>query len=850
MIDIEHLLPLVEKPSRYIDHEINACRKCWNEHPVRMLFAFPDLYELGISHLGLKILYSIVNALPYALADRMYLPWLDLLRLLEEHQTPLFGLETRRAVRDFDLLGITLQSELTFTNVLQVLHSSQIPMFSHERNENDPIVMAGGPCATNPLPLMPFIDVFFLGEAEDAIIEIAEVLKRYPTRNERLKHLKEIEGCWVPEYIGFDTSVPPQTFAKLRFGDPGRVETEHSSAKESSSAACADETSAILRPTIRARKYADFHTMDKLHSPQLLSWQLATHNRYVSEIMRGCSRGCRFCHAGYFYRPVRERNSEDILQELIREVRASGWDEAGLISLSSSDYTCIRELMFSLLKAVNTSKTHVSLPSLRVDSLDDALVSLMQSLGREGLTIAPEAGSQRLRDIINKNLTEEEILRGVEIALSLSWQKIKLYFMIGLPEETDEDIVSIINLIDKINTLGKRRLNINVTLSPFTPKPFTPFQWCAMLDPETLLARARKVKEAFQRAKNIRIKYHTIENSLLEACITRGDEDMAKVIYRAWQNGAVFDAWNENWDFSKWEKAFEQCGIEPSRYLGKKNPETELPWDFIDIGVCKEFLLREYEKSLKGELSRDCRDLCSLCGACDDRAQTVSADPPKPLALDPAPIHAQKEYNIQIQYRYRIGYQKTGLLRFISHLDWMRMLFRRIAVLELPTVFTMGFSPHPKVSLSPPLPVGVESMAEYFDISFYEEFSAEQILREFQLTQIPDFVLTDCVRIGKDALIPSVESLELALPEDLLNGIPERIAEFNARESRIYTKQTEKRCKSYELKDIILKMQLSGNNLRVEKKLESPSLYDVLEAVLDIPKSALYRATVVRISLT
>jgi radical SAM-linked protein len=284
--------------------------------------------------------------------------------------------------------------------------------------------------------------------------------------------------------------------------------------------------------------------------------------------------------------------------------------------------------------------------------------------------------------------------------------------------------------------------------------------------------------------------------------------------------------------------------------LGKKNPEAELPWDFIDIGVCKAFLKSEYEKSLKGELSRDCRDLCSLCGACDDRAQTVNAAAPKPLALDPAPIHAQKEYNIQIQYRYRIGYQKTGLLRFISHLDWMRMLFRRIAVLELPTVFTMGFSPHPKVSLSPPLPVGVESMAEYFDISFYEEFSAERIMREFQLTQIPDFVLTDCVRIGKDALIPSVESLEIELPEDMISGIPERIAEFNARESRIYTKQTEKRCKSYELKDIILKMQLSDNSLRVEKKLESPSLYDVLEAVLGVPKSALYRATVVRISLT
>ncbi|HPI26535.1 MAG TPA: radical SAM protein, partial [Candidatus Cloacimonadota bacterium] len=581
MIDIEHLLPLVEKPSRYIDHEINAVRKSFSDNPVRILFAFPDLYELGISHLGLKILYSIVNALPYAMADRMYLPWLDLLELMEERHIPLFGLESRQAARDFDLLGITLQSELTFTNVLQTLHSSMIPVFSRDRSEQDPIVMVGGPCATNPLPLAPFIDVFFLGEAEDAIVEIAEVLKRYPTRAERLEQLKQIEGCWVPEFTGFDTS---------------RVDTERSSVIESSYAAYADETSAILsagidkaicpheslfapliKPygIIRSRKYADFNSPEKLHKPQLLSWQLATHNRYVAEIMRGCSRGCRFCHAGYFYRPVRERNCDDILKELLQEVQASGWDEAGLISLSSSDYSCIRELMFKLLEVVNTSKTHVSLPSLRVDSLDDSLVSLMQNLGREGLTIAPEAGSQRLRDVINKNLSEEEILRGVEIALSLSWQKIKLYFMIGLPEETDEDIQGIIDLINKINTLGKRRLNINVTLSPFTPKPFTPFQWCAMLDPETLLTRARKVKDAFLKSRNIRIKYHTIENSMLEACITRGDERMAEVIYTAWRSGARFDAWNENWDYSKWEAAFEQCGIEPSRFLGKKNPEAE-----------------------------------------------------------------------------------------------------------------------------------------------------------------------------------------------------------------------------------------------------------------------------------
>ncbi|HOA30271.1 MAG TPA: TIGR03936 family radical SAM-associated protein, partial [Candidatus Cloacimonadota bacterium] len=353
-------------------------------------------------------------------------------------------------------------------------------------------------------------------------------------------------------------------------------------------------------------------------------------------------------------------------------------------------------------------------------------------------------------------------------------------------------------------TLGKRRLNINVTLSPFTPKPFTPFQWCAMLDPETLLTRARKVKDAFLKSRNIRIKYHTIENSMLEACITRGDERMAEVIYTAWRSGARFDAWNENWDYSKWEAAFEQCGIEPSRFLGKKNPEAALPWDFIDIGVCKEFLKSEYKKSLKGESTKDCRDLCSLCGACDDRARTVNAEAPLPSGFPGKAPTQEQNYNIQIQYRYRVSYQKTGLLRFISHLDWMRMLFRRISVLDLPTVFTMGFSPHPKVSLSPPLPVGVESIAEYFDISFYEEYGAERILAEFQKTQIPDFVLTHCVRIGKDALIPSEESLEVHLPDLMSSEVSERIQQFAVTPSMIYTKTTEKRSKSYDLKEIII----------------------------------------------
>lgn len=810
MVNIEHLLPLVEKPSRYIDHEINAIRKSFEQYPIRMLFAFPDLYELGVSHLGLKILYSIVNRLPYAMADRMYLPKMDLLDLLNEEQIPLFGLESRIAAAEFDLLGITLQSELTFSNVLQLIHSSRIPMFSKDRCKNHPIVMAGGPCATNPLPLAPFIDVFFMGEAEEAIVEIAQILQAYPSRNDRIEQLSKLESCWVPMHSG---------------DNPFNISP--------------------VSKTISSRKYTGFAQNANLHSPQLLSWQLATHNRYVAEIMRGCSRGCRFCHAGFFYRPVRERNPQDILDNLLAEVRNSGWDEAGLISLSSSDYSCIRELLFALLDSLNTSKTHISLPSLRVDSLDDRLVSLMQSLGREGITIAPEAGSQRLRDVINKNLNEEEILHGVEIAKKLGWQKIKLYFMIGLPGETDTDIQAIVDLIQRINLTANKRMNINVSISPFTPKPFTPFQWCAMAEADVLLKRAQSIKSAFYKNRNIKLKYHTIENSILEACITRGDLRMAKVLYHAWQHGALFDGWNETWDWSIWQNAFAAEQLSSSDFTAQRDLSEPLPWDFIDIGVCKKFLISEYEKALKAESSQDCRELCQLCGVCDDKIFTQDATPLQALPPSPQPAHTN-QYNPQTQYRYRIFYRKTGLLRFISHLDWMRMLFRRIAILELPTVFTMGFSPHPKVSLSPPLPVGVESFAEYFDISFYEPLAAETILSELSRSRIPDFTLTACEPIKGKAALPSSEYLSLQLNSDQLERIKNRLHFFANAGSIFYTKQTDKRSKTYDLKKIILSISISPDGLNLHKSLQSPSLYDVLSEILRLEKTELFRCRLIR----
>lgn len=811
MIEFEHLLPLVQKPSRYIDNEINACRKDFDAAQVRMLFGFPDIYELGVSHLGLKILYTAVNSLSYAMADRVYLPARDFLDALKSENLPLFGVESRRPATDFDVLGITFQSELTYSSALELIHSSGIHIFARERKEHDPIVLAGGPCISNPLPLVPFIDAFFIGEAEDAITEIAQVFHTHTERDARLQALGQIEGIWVPTFEG---------------DSPWDV--------------------ALPQKPIKSRKYAHFHKGEIKHEPQILSWQLATHNRYVAEIMRGCSRGCRFCHAGYFYRPVRERAPSMILDDLLREVESSGWDEAGLVSLSSSDYSCIRELLLALLERVDTKRTHISLPSLRVDSLDDKLVSLMQSLGREGLTIAPEAGSQRLRDVINKNLSEEEILEGVSVAQKLGWQKIKLYFMIGLPGETGEDIAAITTLVEKINSLAGKRMSINLTLSPFTPKPFTPFQWSRMLDAESLLERALQVKHSLIKYRNIRIKYHVIENSILDACLARGDIRMAKVLHRAWENGALLDGWKEHWNWEAWQEAFNFFDLEIDQLIAARPIDQPLPWDFIDIRVDKAFLLQEYEKSLKASLTEDCRELCGFCGACE--GEVITQDATK-MDISPPSKSPQEEIkrDPHNQFRYRIHYQKTGLLRFVSHLDWMRMLFRRISVLELETVFTMGFSPHPKISLSPPLPLGVESVCEYFDISFYKAYEIGKIEQAMKRASIPGFKVFSCELLSKKPRQATEESFIIKMGSEAKKRAIAGLISFDQRHSLVFVKETPKRSKSYDLKDIIISHSETEDGILLHKSLQSPALYDVLEVLLGFSRTELYRFVIQRI---
>jgi radical SAM family uncharacterized protein/radical SAM-linked protein len=786
---------------------------------VRFCFAFPDVYEVGISHLGLKILYTIVNDLTYAMADRTYLPWLDALQLMKQDGSSLFALESKQPVSSFDIVGITLQSELTFTNILELLDVSGIPVHAKDRADSHPIVIAGGPCASNPLPIQPFIDAFLMGEGEDAIIEIAEAVQAYKLnrnsglqRRDLLAKLAQIPGMYVPAVHDLQLNSNPN-----------------------------------LR--IRIRKYAAFKENIKTHTPQLMPWQLATHNRYTAEIMRGCTRGCRFCHAGYFYRPVRERSPEAILDDLLQEVEAYGWEEAGLVSLSSSDYTCIRPLLEALLKMTDPDKTHISLPSLRVDSLDDTLVSLLRELGREGLTIAPEAGSQRLRNVINKNLSEAEILAGVRIARELGWQKIKLYFMLGLPTETDSDIDGIIELMQKIMAEAGKRFQINVSLSPFVPKAHTPFQWSAMLNGDELLRRAIKIKNAFQRYRFIKVRYHTIESSMLEAVISRGDGKTAAWIEQAWKLGAIYDGWNEGFNWQHWTDAALAIGYNYETVFQELNPSDSLPWDFIDLGVDKAWLQQEWQQAQNEKTSADCREDCLGCGVCDEqnKMQTTQtgSELVNKLAVLPIPapqVHPGTTTVFIKNWIYRLTYRKGGDFRFIGHLDWMRMVFRMMGRSKLPIVYTQGFNPHPKISFGPSLGVGITGEREYLQMYLSEQLKVEDISAALKPLLSGGIELVEIAALnGKQDEIQPISDILLAqVPRRLIEGTRQRLAHVESALSLSFTKQKKDSERTYDLKTVIQSVTLEDDRLKIVKQLQSPNVYDLLAVLLDVDKEELY----------
>ncbi|MGH9317636.1 MAG: TIGR03960 family B12-binding radical SAM protein [Thermoanaerobaculia bacterium] len=863
---LDPILPSVEKPGRYIGLERNLVRKDLSTASVTLALAFPDTYEIGMSHTGLKILYELVNRRPDFACERVYAPWVDLEARMRERGIPLFSVESFAPVGDFDVLGFSLQAELNYSNILNMLELANLPVWQTERRERDPIVLGGGPCTANPEPIADFFDAFLIGDAEEALPRFLDAYSdgrdRGLSRRDLLAHLAAIEGIYVPSF--YDVS----------YDERGRI-----TAITRSDPRVPQRPKRTWVPVLKPEYYPEKPIVPSVEIVQ---------DRLGLEIMRGCTQGCRFCQAGYWYRPVRELDPADVAEMTKKFIADSGWSEVGLLSLSTADYSQIEPLVQCLAPQLSDRRVSISLPSLRAEAFSVGLADAVSEVRKSGFTFAPETGSDRLRRVINKTFTNADMIAAADVAFSRGWDLIKVYTMIGLPTETTGDLDELVVLIENILAQGRKygRKQVNVSVGSFVPKSWTPFQWAPFDGVETLERKLLYLKEKFRRVRGAKMKWHEPREAEIECLLSRGDRRMARVLHRAWTSGVRFDGWTEHFRHDLWRKALETEGIPKESHLRAYDLEEILPWDVLDTSIRKRFLQIELIKAKKEMRTEDCKwGHCYACGVPGNGEDTVLARPlsngpcgpvndqaiPGTLPMvgpsvsnpqgpsayrevakgaayrrkampDLSPAARRHGKQADRAFRHRVTFEKTGDARFLSHRNTMDLFERAIRAAALPARYSEGFNPHMRLSMGPAIALGLESRHEVFDVEGNAAFSADAARRINE--KLPTGLTVLDVRLldaGEPTLAKAVKSARYAARLDL----PEHIHRAGEALANGWREAMPA------VKALSLEADGSGARLLFEVNLdqsagETSTPKKVLEKLLAIPPEAQASLSVVR----
>ncbi len=827
--NINDILPFVEQPSRYLGSEINSIKKDYNNIKLSIALAFPDLYEVGTSHFGLQILYHILNKYENIAAERVFVPAPDYEAYLRASNISILSLENQRPLNTFDIIGLSLLYELNYTNVLMMLDLAKIPFYSKERDQSYPFIIGGGPCTCNPEPVAAFFDAMVVGDGENVIVEMAMAWIRWKEnacqdKGTLLKAWSEIKGVYIPSFFeakyderGFQTILP--------------VSAGYSKA---------------VRSIIPDLDHAPFPDMP------VVPYGRPVHDRLRIEISRGCTRGCRFCQAGMIYRPVRERSLENIIDISNKSISSTGYDDVSLLSLSTGDYCSLTPLLESLMSSYESKHIAVSFPSLRAGSLTPELINLVKKVRKTGFTIAPEAGSQRLRDVINKNITEEDIISSVNTALGMGWQVIKLYFMIGLPTETGEDIKSLIDLVYKLRKARSRKnSSINVSVTTFIPKAHTPFQWSSQISLAESSEKIEQIKKALS-ISGIHFKWQNPKVSMLEGLWARGDRRLSGLLVNAYQRGCRFDGWSDRFRYDLWEEAITDTGIHTNFYLSRERSLLEpLPWDHIDTGISKVFLVSELEKAKRAENTDDCRNNCSSCGVCD-----FSHIEPK-LSCRSGEVTEKKTVETKEEKTYykklKINFSKKGRARFFGHLELVNIFLRSIRRAGIEVGYSEGFHPMPKISFEDTLPIGMESLCETFYLTVTDDTQPDLVVRILK-EQLPEGLsIIDCkeyVPVAGEGS-PKTYSYEVSLRSGSFCAESLKSYERNPNIEIERINKKGKR-KSLNLKELVKTIKIESHD-RLEMALSSESgnmvrPFEVLKKIFPLTDEEIKMARIVKLN--